>query len=758
VVPLKDTLEKVEEEMVLRVVMVMSILLVTCAAMAAENPVNKEGTVSMQPEKDLMEGVPADFPRFFFPESATHAQYLSRYLWYHFTKRAGDGLCLFNKEYLLTSDIWMNGATATARQKPIQQVHREDLLGIQIDPEGYVNTHQHFSHAHDWGWPFPMWVQGAGKANGWHFQNGQIPGWSNDFLQTPGGRQFTGDRAVAVWQIKDLESQGIVGEKWSLKGTGNNPTLITPEMAMDSFNSPFVQLRWSRSGSAHLNNNLPYLEWRCEGDSDFSPERRMYFDHNGEALNGKEGHSIVPVSLHPQWTGTIKQIRICLAPDESGIDFKIDSFFSVYDTRHSINNPIFILASWQYFLWTGDIPFLYQQIDRMRLALAYQQTVMGGLEFNRQRNQWVGHDGLPGYTFKADGTKEIQGGHGIGNNYWDLLPFGWDDLYATSQYYTALLNMAAAEQAIRDNPAWAVPISARAFNPDDLRTHAAAVKTEANRLFWKEETGRFVACIDKNGAAHDYGLTFLNLDAIWYGIASDEHARSIMDWISGKRIVAGDTSTGADIYNWRFGPRATTLRNLDWYGQGWTAPETIPWGGQIQDGGGVLGFSFYDLWARLKVYSPDDAWSRLSGLLDWEKEVIDFGGYREYYKDGNHGSTLQGGGTAGGIGVDCEFFESSLPPTIVVKGFLGLEPNGTALTIHPQLPKQCPEMKTTNLLYHNVPLDVAAGENWIEVTLHTVPQEPVQISLDGDWNLAMNGTTGAHFLLNEARMYRFEKK
>ena len=138
-----------------------------------------------------------------------------------------------------------------------------------------------------------------------------------------------------------------------------------------------------------------------------------------------------------------------------------------------------------------------------------------------------------------------------------------------------------------------------------------------------------------------------------------------MEWIAGRRIVAGDTSQGADIYHWRFGPRATTLRNLDWYGQGWHGPESIPWGGQVQDGGAVLGFSFYDLWARLKVLGPDDCWQRLLEILAWEKDVQSAGGYRKYYEGGKRGTTLQGGGTAGGLGIDYEFYESSLVPSIV---------------------------------------------------------------------------------------------
>ena len=105
----------------------------------------------------------------------------------------------------------------------------------------------------------------------------------------------------------------------------------------------------------------------------------------------------------------------------------------------------------------------------------------------------------PGFTVNADGSKEILHGHGIGSNYWDLLPFGWDDFYATAQYYASILVMADAEEAVAAHPEWDIPTDGEPFKPKQLRRHAAAVKKNANRVFWNEETGRFVACIDEHG-------------------------------------------------------------------------------------------------------------------------------------------------------------------------------------------------------------------------------------------------------------------
>ena len=395
----------------------------------------------------------------------------------------------------------------------------------------------------------------------------------------------------------------------------------------------------------------------------------------------------------------------------------------------------------------------------MRLALRYQQTVMGGLEHNHIRNPWPGHDGIAGYTKDKEGKRTIHGGRGIGNNYWDLMPFGYDDLYATNQYYAATIAMAGLEEAIRQNHAWSMPRGALKLDPAFLRSHAENVKAKANDLFWNGKTGRFIACIDKNGKRYDYGYTFLNLDAIWYSLADDSHSKDIMDWITGKRIVKGDTSTGEDIYHWRFGPRATTLRNIEWYGQGWHHPESIPWGGQVQDGGAVLGFSFYDLWARLKVLGPDNAWQRLTEILHWEKDVHSEGGYRKYYEGGRRGTTLQGGGTAGGLGIDHEFYESSLIPSILVYGFLGIEAQpGNVLVVNPRLPAACPDMKVTNLLYKNTLLDICVGQRDIELVVKDVPTDQLNIRLAGFRPDTTTIGRGPQYTINKPGKYRFQKK
>lgn len=664
---------------------------------------------------------PENFTAFETPEDPETGALLSQYLYYHFTKRLPIGSCLFNREYLTVADCWLGYPVPPGATAAIQQLHRQELEAVHIDPEGYVASQQHFSHAHDWGWPFPIWTQAGDqpgqspfrKMAGWHFQPlDQVPGWVGENLSAQHLEQWSAP-AAAAWKVENGASEGIVSNTWRVRCTEPPLVLTWPDgTSVIAEESPYFQLRW-RLADTHPKacpRNPGWIAWKRAGDTDWSDRQRMRFYPDETPLSGRFHHAILPLYRHPGWRGSITAMRIEFTGLAAGQTVEIDSFFAHYDTRHSINNPLFILACANYYNWTGDAAFLRRQLPRMREALRYQDTVMGGLEHGFIRNPWPGHDGRPGWTIREDGSKEFHSNQGIGCNYWDLLPFGGDDFYATAQYYASLTVMADLEDFARAHPELDLPLGADARDPKALRKQAQRIRVTANEKFWNPGTGRFVACIDQEGVAHDYGHVFLNLEAVWYGIASPEHAKDIMAWINGDRIVEGDTSTGSDIYHWRFAPRVTTRRNVSWYSHVWTHPEHLPWGGQIQDGGTVLGFSFYDLYARVRVLGADNAWNRLREIMAWQREVDQGGGYRAWYADGSRGTTLQGCGTPGGIGIDCEFLESTMLPAIIPYGFLGMVPKPDRLIIQPNLPKTCPVIILRNLGCCGSLLDVTADD------------------------------------------------
>jgi len=632
---------------------------------------------------------PADFPTFDVPGYEIEMAQLRDLFWLHYPG-AGPKATLWD-EWLSGPALWPAVETGD-RAKAMQREWRAALEGRHISPKGYVATHQHASIAHQQGWPFPAWHQGLGGF-GWHFSfvDAPPPGWRPDTLST-----------IENWTVSGVASGGIQEDGWHITLGEADAFLVTPipvrepNHAIEARQAPFMQLRWKAQG---LGDAKPYIEWLMEQEVadglDFHPEQRMYFDAiASDALV----YTMVPMYKHPMWRGQIKRVRIGFGNPAPGAQVVVHSFFSQYDTRHNINAQNYVRGCAKYFWWTGDAEFLRGQIERMRAAFRFLVSEHRAAEENViDVSSWWGHEGRSGLAKNPDGSKRILAGEGIGNNYWDLLPFGGKDCYATVHYFDALNTMQKIERGIRTHPEWGVAPGEGFFNPDRLAEHAARVKETGNRLFWNEETGRFAACVDVDGQQHDFGFTFLNLEAIALGFATDEHATSIMRWINGDRVVEGDTSQGADIYFWRFAPRATTRRNTEWYGWFWSNPESIPWGGQVQDGGAVLGFSYYDILARLKVLGPDNAWERLREILAWFAEVQAAGDYRKYY-DGTREGSLQGCGTPGGLGLDCEFFESVMVPQVMIEGFLGLDPSQDSPRPSPNLPRTWRSLRIDQIL------------------------------------------------------------
>jgi hypothetical protein len=670
--------------------------------------------------------IPDDFPRFKVPEHEGAMELLRELYFLHY-RPAGPLATLW--------DEWMSGPTlwpavsSDGRMHSIRKRWAQALSNRRMDPEGYVATHQHASIAHQDGWPFPFWKQGGPGTWGWHFSLEGVPkGWHGTQEKTQEG-----------WELSGGEDLGISDNAWNIRFTSAGAFVRTPPLLILPDQSPFIQLRWRASG---MGDAMPYLEWTTEDAPEFGPDRRFYF----APIEESKGivYTMIPVFKSPAWKGRITGLGINFDSPPSDATVGIQALFTQYDTRHNINNQNFIRGCCQYFWWTRDLNFLRDNLGRIRLALLYMMEELGGRREKCIVTPFVGHCGRSGLEIGPDGKKIIHSGRGIGNNYWDLLPMGYKDAYATIHYYDALNYMAALERDIESHPEWNLPAGPLRLESEEILEHAQEVRDHAGKLFWNDSNGRFVCGIDVDGESYDYGFTFINCEAIYYDFATDRQAESIMKWLSGERIVPGDTSQGEDIYHWRFGPRATTRRNVEYYGWFWNSPENIPWGGQVQDGGAVLGFSYHDLESRLKVRGPDDAWKRLSEIARWFDEVQSAGGYREYYKDGKRGTTLQGGGQAGGLGLDHEFFESILVPQIIINGFLGFRPRADGLELNPRLPKDWPQLEVTRIHLHSVVMDIVASEAEIRViTREGQSEQPFFIYVPvGKWRVSYTDLDG----------------
>lgn len=153
----------------------------------------------------------------------------------------------------------------------------------------------------------------------------------------------------------------------------------------------------------------------------------------------------------------------------------------------------------------------------------------------------------------------------------------------------------------------------------------------------------------------------------------------------------------------------------------------------MQDGGAVLGFSYHDLMARLAVAGPDNAAARLAEIIKWFGEVQAAGGYRKYY-DGSREGSLQGGGTAGGLGLDKEFVESVLVPQVMIDGFMGFTPLSDGFIVDPRLPSDWPDLKINRIRFHESVLSIHASKKAIVIDNETRSDEPAVIRLPkGEW-------------------------
>jgi hypothetical protein len=670
---------------------------------------NKIISLGMGPWGNILENeetIPEDFSHFEVPGNKKYCELLRKMFYIYYG--TGTGGTLWDG-WMVKSTVWPTGKSS----RFIRRNYSKMLSSRVMNEEGYVSCHQHKGLAHNLGWPFPLWTQSGGV--GWHFS----------VFGLPFGEQFLVYKTNSAknWEFNNIENAGIDNKGMHLKIAEGKGHFTTPKFKVDPYISPFIALEWDSSGLDK--RTVCYMEWKNESEKEFSKENRIYFQPLGP--DSKDFYTMLPMYKISGWKGKITQLRFCFETVEMG-SITIKKIYTSVDSRHNINNLCYLQGCIDYVNWTGDINFLRNNIQKMRKALRYVIDEFETQKYNCIFTPWVGHDGRSGIERNEDGEKKIIFGRGIGNNYWDLLPAGGKDTTATIYFYDVLRSMAQLEKSIANNPKWNVSEGPLKIEPEFLLEHSREVKNKAGEMFWNDKTGRFVMAVDVKGQSYDFGYTVLNQEAIYYGFATDRQAKSILDWISGKRVVNGDTSVKNDIYHWRFAPRASTRRNLDYYSFVWPAPENIPWGDQVQDGGAVLGFSYFDLMSRLKVYGADNAWGRLKEILDWFAEVQDEGGYRAYYSKPGRGN-LQGGGQAGGLGMDQEFVESVLVPQLLLYGFMGVEPTLEYFSVMPDLPSEWDSMAIKGISYKNMCFDIKAEK---ESILFDIKQ-----SDDGDLNVRL---------------------
>lgn len=406
-----------------------------------------------------------------------------------------------------------------------------------------------------------------------------------------------------------------------------------------------------------------------------------------------------------------------------------------HHVRHNENNAKYILAGCKYTCWQGGKGFLEESdattttsvrtnqldvsngrtvLEKLRAAMVYQLTTLKG------------QDGLAIVIDPyCDGTVD-----GMPSDYWDNFRFGYKSAYLNIYFYASLLAMSELERSVGN--------TARAT---ELEALAARVKVSYQKTFWDPDKGRFIGCIDKTGRTWDFGFTYLNLEAVTYGLATPAQAVSIFEWLDGKRIIASDKqqvgnrmtgATGAEIYALGWAPLSTTraVESITVDGKHWWwhlgnkitvsgARANASYGEHLENGGAIFYVSHYDMMARLVSMGPDNAWKRFEIILT------------EFSKDQLKRDPKNNKGAAWKWGIIGEFPESGLVPATLVLGFLGLDATPEALMVNPRLPKALPWLEAFQIHYRGGIYRIRADQTSVRIKAVEGAKMPCKIICDG---------------------------
>lgn len=652
--------------------------------------------------------------------------------------------------WTLEGDAWFlpwidRGAMGLERQRGGNlDVIRTTLARIPVDKYGYVFGSVPIPEPTDslggyrplFGWPWPKynWNRTTDRPTGWEF---------NDLA----------DGARDSWAASDLAlEEGYPDHCLAGAISGPLPALTSPAFDCDVLQVPIVEIDVSLGG---LDGRDPFdivrglrLQWTSDDSPAFDDAKcvgpefsvlppddyRWCYQPPYVASDPARFALYFPMYLHEAWGRSgrrITQLRLGLPGlGNEGVRVAVNYVRATYDVRLSTSNADLIRCTAAFALWSGDRGFLATMMPNLRRSMAFMLEHFGGRKEALLCFDWVvGHDGLGG----------PEPGHGLIGSYWDLLPAGRYDLESSVMFREALKAMATLEEVVgREGiavPAVSVlgPDSRTRLGyretPESLRALAERCKARIEREFWVRKTGRFCRNIDSLGRKHDYGFLHFNVLALACGIGTPEQRDSILSWLDG-RVIPGDTSTGSDIYHWRFAPRTSTKRNETYYFWPWVEGmrENLPihqFGNQMQDGGAVPWTSLFELVARAQSGSQeqvDRAFRRTQEIAAWFADVKAAGGegtefYRTYYNGHPERGLQQGGGPPGGLGLDREFLSDSAMGTIFVPfAFLGLavEEDGV-LTVSPALPSALDRLAVSNVFFRGNHLRIEAGRDYVSL-------------------------------------------
>ena len=600
---------------------------------------------------------------------------------------------------------------AISFQNSIAQVYNEDkfkkiadyLISVDQDDQGLIyNTPLVFekpdSYASDasyavcgysvpQGWPFPYWeitIENANnRANLNYVHTVEFNFNSSKDIVNLNWTAVNGDFSVSGG-YGNFSSSGSVESYMFYRQEINK--LLTGAGGIDTRYAPMIDMEIAYTGNNVEDYNIVF---KVAGDDSWHrAPQSLYASTPTKNVNGNvHVRQFFDMYLCEEWNHEIitelgvefvaKEGKTCTISNGQ-VNFMRPS----PDTRQTMATFQYILALYNYYIYTRDINTLLKLMNKARKGILFLTHALEGKNGLLSIEYFYGHDGVVPYSIAAR-PKDRLAYHGIANGYWDLCVYPIYNLETNTDFYQVLKAMAVLENAVaneENDVKTGISVKNRMpggervsyeYDAESLLALAEQVKANIQKPlnvvkddslntpyntgdyyyqnrggFYNPKTGRFASGINEcTGEVLDFGYTYLNLETIAAGIGTEEQQMSIMSWIDGKRIVEGDTSTGEDIYFYEFAARANTLDNAQYlnfyrdennaqlYKEGF---EGKTWSRLVQNGGAIIAWSYFDLVARTKVLGVNNALERLDGIKKWYHKVLDQEGdsydfYNAYY-------------------------------------------------------------------------------------------------------------------------------
>ena len=430
----------------------------------------------------------------------------------------------------------------------------------------------------------------------------------------------------------------------------------------------------------------------------------------------------------------------------------------------------YIAAVYDVVSWEGNTDFLYEVdgdtaggqyssvdaskgrtvLDKTEACMSYILDYLHGKEgyiLLTEESTYLNADGSERFDYVKDTGAYCWNNTGKdgsnASNYWDNLCFGGYDGYSNALFYNALQSMAGIYRMLGGE------YIAKA---EALEALSIVVKEKFNEMYWSEETGRYIACIDSDGRRVDYGLTFHNFEIMKYGLADVEKAKSIFDWIDGDRIIEGEERTGTAILSYGQNiQKAINRRKLkDLEDRGlrlaavtntipinnnenrklgiawWHGPEGINvWGSaaygyHLENGGYIFYPVFYELMARTEYEGAQSTTDRLADIA-------------KVYEYNRLVSDLAASGSTNWLeGLNGEFPESGLVPSTYIYSLVGVTAEYDGLHLSPAFNDVYEYMGVREVKYNGLRYDVkvnrdgscnlTATDGAADMVLHYTPE------------------------------------